>query len=89
MLGVVGPKVFDSHRAGGYIPLDFPLFGRFVLGVLGTEQDKGEEQRMRSLDRGGAHGPATDQRRSVSTRGNARLCNQGRDDVDRKVRTEV
>jgi hypothetical protein len=27
MLGVVGPKVFDSHRAGGYIPLDFPFLG--------------------------------------------------------------
>jgi hypothetical protein len=35
-------------RARGYSPLDFPLFGRFVLGVLGTEQDLGEEHRMRA-----------------------------------------
>jgi hypothetical protein len=27
MVGVVGPKVFDSQRAGGYSPLDFPPSG--------------------------------------------------------------
>jgi hypothetical protein len=32
-------KVFDSQRAGGYIPPRLPLFGQFVLGFLGTEQD--------------------------------------------------
>jgi hypothetical protein len=26
-LGVVGPEVFDSQKAGGYSPLDFPLLG--------------------------------------------------------------
>jgi len=42
MLGSGGArKVFDSQRAGGYIPFDFPLCGRFVLGFLGREQDKG------------------------------------------------
>ena len=38
---MVGPEVFDSQRAGGYSPLDFPLFGRFVLGFLETERDRG------------------------------------------------
>jgi hypothetical protein len=41
MLGVVGPKVFDSHRARGYIPLDFPLFGRFVLGSWVQSKTRG------------------------------------------------
>ena len=40
-LGAVGPERFDSQRAGGYSPLDFPLFGRFVLGFLETERDRG------------------------------------------------
>jgi hypothetical protein len=51
MVGVVGPKVFDSQRAGGYSPLDFPPFGRFVLGFLETERGRGgavyEEPRSR------------------------------------------
>ena len=45
---MVGPEVFDSQRAGGYSPLDFPLFGRFVLGFLETERDKGRSSVCRA-----------------------------------------
>ena len=41
---MVGPEVFDSQRAGGYSPLDFPLW-RFVLRFLETETE-GEEPCM-------------------------------------------
>jgi hypothetical protein len=65
-------KVFDSQRAGGYSPLDFSPFGRFVLGFLGIERDRGgSEFGIRSLVRGGTRGPATDQRRRVKFRGTA------------------
>ena len=50
-------KGFDSQRAGGYSPLGFPPFGRFVLGFLETEREKGEEHRTQSLVRCGARGP--------------------------------
>jgi hypothetical protein len=30
-------RVIDSEKVGGYSPLDFPPFKRFVLGFLETE----------------------------------------------------
>jgi hypothetical protein len=41
-------KGFDWQRAGGYSPLDFPPLGRFVLGFLETEQDRGRSRVCRT-----------------------------------------
>ena len=80
-------KVFDSQRAGGYSPLDFPLFGG-LRWASWRRSETGEEQCMQSLVRGGARGLATDQMGRDEIPGNAWRCNQSREDVDRKVRTE-
>jgi hypothetical protein len=37
----VARKVFDSQGVGGYSPLDFPPYGRFVLGFLETGRKGG------------------------------------------------
>jgi hypothetical protein len=41
MLGDSAWRVIDSEKAGRYSPLDFPPFGRFVLGFLETERERG------------------------------------------------
>ena len=60
-------KVFDSQRAGGYSPLDFPLFGGLCWASW-RRSETGEERCMQSLVRGGARGPATDRIRRVKFR---------------------
>ena len=77
-------KVIDSQRAGGYSPLDFPLFGRFVLGFLKTERDRGRSGVLQRVEH--AAGDGSDRR--VKFRETHGAANQGREDVDRKVRTE-
>jgi hypothetical protein len=47
-------RVIDSENAGGYSPLDFPPFGRFVLGFLETERERGGEVYAESRSRGHA-----------------------------------
>ena len=41
-------RVIDSEKAGGYSPLDFPLFGGLVLGFLETERDRGRSGSCRA-----------------------------------------
>jgi hypothetical protein len=41
MLGGSAWRVIDSENAGGYSPLDFPPFRRFVLGFWETERERG------------------------------------------------
>jgi hypothetical protein len=49
MLGGLGLEVIDSEKAGGYSPLDFPPFGRFVLGFLETGRERGSRSVCRIL----------------------------------------
>jgi hypothetical protein len=41
MPGGLGLEVIDSEKSGGYSPLNFPPFGRFVLGFLETKRERG------------------------------------------------
>jgi hypothetical protein len=43
MRALASPEGFDSHRIGGYSPLDFPLFGGLSWASLETELKKGKE----------------------------------------------
>ena len=66
-LGAVGAEVFDSQRAGGYSPVDFPLFGGLCWAFLETERDRGGAVCM-SEPRSRLNGVATDQMRSAKFR---------------------
>jgi hypothetical protein len=64
---VVGPEVFDSQRAGGYSPLDFPLFDG-LRWASWRQSETREGQCIQRLVRAGARGQATDQIRRVKFR---------------------
>ena len=56
----MGQEVFDSQRAGGYSPLDFPLSGGLCWASW-VQGEKGVHGLLLSLGRGGAGGLVTDQ----------------------------
>ena len=84
---MVGPEVFDSQRAGGYSPLDFPPSAGLCWASWRRRQT-GEEPVCGASFELGARNLATDQDAQSEVPGNAWTCNQSWADIDRKVRTE-
>jgi hypothetical protein len=79
--------VIDSEKAGGYSPLDFLPLGRFVLGFLETERERGSRSVCR-ISVEGRRGPAEDPNAQGRIRENHGDETSGGKKSMRKVRTE-